>query len=229
MRLYVTDWRNGQNGKWCPYSVPCTRFLPRDGLSDRWRGWPRCPVALPLARLYGLPAARAEAGRLLLLARTITFFARWWCRRARPVARRVLCAAPDAALCVPCVVPVVVPLARFAVPDAAPCQTSRYPWAVSLAWRASWWFGLQPVTPSELQTKRQVQMQPRIQGKRVRCDDRPVSAPNVYSFSGSRFAALSEHVTNVEGLVIDLDQLGRAVQAKLEFPPTELPFSAGGD
>ena len=77
------------------------------------------------------------------------------------------------------------------------------------------------------QTKRPVQIQPRIQGKRVRCDDRPVSAPNVHSFSGSRFAALSEHVTNVESLVIDLDQLRRAVQAKLEFPPTGLTFSAG--
>ena len=77
--------------------------------------------------------------------------------------------------------------------------------------------------------KQPVQMQPRIQGKRVRCDDRPVSAPNVHSFSGSRFAALSEHVTNVESLVIDLDQLGRAVQAKLEFPPTELLSRQMGD
>jgi hypothetical protein len=49
----------------------------------------------------------------------------------------------------------------------------------------------------------------------------------VHSFSGSRFAALSEHVTNVESLVIDLDQLGRAVQATLEPPPMGLKLSAG--
>ena len=72
--------------------------------------------------------------------------------------------------------------APFAVPDGALFQTSPYLRATSWAWWASWWFGLQPVTPSELQTKRQVQMQPRIQGKRVRYDDRPVSAPSVHSF-----------------------------------------------
>ena len=94
----------------------------------------------------------------------------WWCRGARSVARRVLCAALDAALRVLCVVPVVVPHARFAGPDAAPCQTSRYPFAALWAWRALWWLGLQPATPSELKTKRSLQMQPRIQGKRVRCD-----------------------------------------------------------
>ena len=67
--------------------------------------------------------------------RAITFFARWWwwCRRARPVARRVLCAAPDAALRVPCGVPAAVPLARFAVPDVAPYQTSPHLWVVSWA------------------------------------------------------------------------------------------------
>ncbi len=84
------------------------------------------------------------------------------------VARRVLCAALVVALRAPCVVPVVVPLARFAVPDAAPCRTSRYPRAVSLAWRVWWWFGLQPAIPSELQTKRQIQMPPRVQIKRER-------------------------------------------------------------
>jgi hypothetical protein len=31
----------------------------------------------------------------------------------------------------------------------------------------------------------------------------------------------AEHVTNVESLVIDLDQLGSAVQAKLEFSPAD--------
>ena len=117
-----------------------------------------------------------------------------WCRRARPVARRVLCAAPDAALCVPCAVPDAVLLARFAGPDGALSQTSPCLRAASWAWWASWWFGLQPVTPSELQTKRQVQMQPRIQEKRVRCDDRPVSAPNVHSFQAPEFAA-PEHGT----------------------------------
>jgi len=39
---------------------------------------------------------------------------------------------------------------------------------VSLAWRVWWWFGLQPAIPSELQTKRQIQMPPRIQIKRER-------------------------------------------------------------
>jgi hypothetical protein len=56
--------------------------------------------------------------------RTVTFFARWQCRRVRPVARRVLCVAPDAALLAPCVVPVVVLFARFAVPVAALSPTS---------------------------------------------------------------------------------------------------------
>ena len=141
--------------------------------------------------LYGLPTARAAAGRLPVLVRTRDyFFARCWsCRRARPVARRVLCAAPDAALRVPCVVPVVVPLARFAVPDAAPCRTSRYPGAVSLAWRVWGWFGLQPSIPSELPTKRQVQMPLRIQIKRERFDDKPPWAPNFHPFSCSRSSA----------------------------------------
>ena len=136
---------------------------------------------------------------------------------ARPVARRVLCAAPDAALRVPCVVPDAFLHAPLAVPDAARYQTSPYLRAASSARWASWWLGLQPRSPSKAQTKRPVQIQPRIQGKRARCDDRPVSAPNVHSFSGSRFATPSEHVTNVGGLLIDLDQLGRVVQATLGF------------
>ena len=95
----------------------------------RWRGLP----AVAPGALYGLPAARAEAGRLR--ERMITLLSRWWwCRGARSVARRVLCAAPDAALRVPCVVRVAAPLARFAVPDAARYQTSSYLWA----WLASW-------------------------------------------------------------------------------------------
>ena len=39
---------------------------------------------------------------------------------------------------------------------------------------------------------------------------------------------MSEHVTYVESLVIDLDQLGRAAQTTLEFPSTGLTLSAGG-
>jgi hypothetical protein len=64
----------------------------------------------------------------------ITLLARRWCLGARSVAHHVLCAAPDAALRVPCVVPVAVPRARFAGPVAARCQTSQYPWAASWAW-----------------------------------------------------------------------------------------------
>ena len=195
-------------------------------LSDRGRGRNSCPEAhCPMVRwpcaggaLYGLQAARAEAGRLPRWPeRTITFFARWWwCRGARSVAPRVLCAAPDAALRVPFVVPDAVQRAPLAVPDAARYQTSRYPWAASWAWWASWWLGLQPATPAELPTKR-VQKQPRVQGKRVRCDDRPVSVPNVHPFSGSRFSA-PEHVTNVERLALDLNQPGHAGITALRMP-----------
>ena len=156
------------------------------------------------------------------------FFARWWalwwgCCRGRPVARRVLCVALGAALCVRCGVPDAVLFARFAAPDGAPSQTSARLRVASWAWRVPWWSGLPPLTSPKLRARPQGQTQPRIQGKQVRCDDRPVSAPNIHSFSRSQFAAPSEHVTNVERLVIDLDQL--ADQAKLEFPPTELPFS----
>ena len=66
---------------------------------------------------------------------SITFFARWWCRRARSFARRVRCAAPDDAQRVPCVVPDVVPLARFAVPVAARYRTSPSLWTAAQAWR----------------------------------------------------------------------------------------------
>src|SRR5450631_1326891 len=150
--------------------------------------------------------------------RTITFFARWWwCRGARSVAPRVLCAAPDAALRVPFVVPDAVQRAPLAVPDAARYQTSRYPWAASWAWLPSLWLWLQPATPAELPTKRPVQKQPRVQGKRVRCDDRPVSVPNVHPFSGSRFSA-PEHVTNVERLALDLNQPGHAGITALRMP-----------
>ncbi len=122
--------------------------------------------------------------------RPITSFARWWwCRRERPVARRGRCAAPDAALRVPCVVPVVAQFARFAGPDAAPCQTSPCLRAASLARWASWWLGLPPLTPSELLTKRPLQMPPRIQEKRERCADRPAWPLNLDTF----FAPVSCH------------------------------------
>ena len=63
-----------------------------------------------------------------------TSFARWsWC--ARSVARRVLCAAPDAALRVPSAVPDAVPRAPLAVPDAARCRT--LPYLQAAAW-ARW-------------------------------------------------------------------------------------------
>ena len=121
------------------------------------------------SRQVGVPAitltTHEKSGRRFV--RALLFLLGEWCRRARPVARRVLCAALVVALRAPCVVPVVVPLARFAVPDAAPCRTSRYPGAVSLAWRVWGWFGLQPSNRQELPTKRQVQMPLRIQIKRV--------------------------------------------------------------
>ena len=109
--------------------------------------------------------------------RTITFSARWSCRRARPVARRVLCAVPRVALRAPCAVPDVVLRAQRVVPDAAPYQTSASQWT---AWRAWCWSGLQQVTPSELQASPQVQTQPRTQKEQERCDDRPASVPNVH-------------------------------------------------
>ena len=62
----------------------------------------------------------------------------------RPVARRVLCAALGAALCVRCGVPGAVLFARFAAPDGALSQTSARLRAASWAWRASWWSGLPP-------------------------------------------------------------------------------------
>src|SRR5882672_3567339 len=108
----------------------------------------------------------------------ITLLARWWwCRGARSVARRVLCAAPDAALRVPCAVPDAFLHAPLAVPDAALYRTSSCLWAASRARRVQWWFGLLPVTPAELQARPQTL--PRIQSKRVHLDGRPASAPNV--------------------------------------------------
>jgi hypothetical protein len=137
-------------------------------------------------------------------------FARWsWC--ARSVARRVLCAAPDAALRVPSAVPDAVPRAPLAVPDAARCRTSPYLQAAAWARWAWWWLGLQPPSPSKARMKQPLQMQPRIQEKRVRCDDRPVSAPNVRSFSGSRFAAPVRacHPTSRAYLLIWINFAGR--------------------
>jgi hypothetical protein len=119
----------------------------------RWRGSAlvSCsPCAPALSTAFLRPALRRPDCRCWP-EQMITLLARWkWCRGARSVARRVLCAAPDAALRVPCVVPDVVLLVRFAVPAAAPYQTSPYLWAAAWAWRASWWFGLQPVKPAEL-------------------------------------------------------------------------------
>ena len=137
----------------------------------------RDPISGSLAgkTLYGLSAAYVEAApagpneRLLFLLGGR--------RRARPVARRVLCAVPRAALRAPCAVPDVVLRAPCVVPDAAPYQTSASQWT---AWRAWCWSGLQQVTPSELQARPQVQTQPRIQKEQERFDDRPASVPNVH-------------------------------------------------
>jgi hypothetical protein len=77
----------------------------------------------------GLPVrACAEAARMPYWPNAgTTSFARWgswlWRRRARPVGRRVLCAALDAVLSVRCVVPGAVQFARFAAPDGALSQT----------------------------------------------------------------------------------------------------------
>ena len=100
----------------------------------------RCrPMARRCGALYGLPTARAAAVRLSVSARTnrllfCSVLSR--CRRARPVALRVLCAAPDAALLIPCAVPDVVLLSRFAAPVGAPFETSVCLWAGSWGWRA---------------------------------------------------------------------------------------------
>ena len=86
--------------------------------------------------LYGFPAARAlrRADCRCWRERMITLLVRWWwCRVARSVACRVLCAAPDDALRVPCVVPVAVRRARIAVPVAAPYLTSSHLRAASWA------------------------------------------------------------------------------------------------
>src|SRR6476620_3083651 len=99
-----------------------------------------------------MPAAR----------RSPTFSVRRY-RRARRVAHRALCAALVVALRAPCVAPDAVQRARIAVPDAAPYQTSPYRSVASWARWASCWFGLQPVTPAELQARPPVQTQPRIQ------------------------------------------------------------------
>ena len=131
----------------------------------------------------GFPAAaRTDAGRLPCCPNDgFTFFARWrWCRRERPVVRRVLCAAPVAALRARCVVPDAVPLARFAAPVAALYRTSPSLRAASWARRAWWWFGLQPVTPKGLQARPQLQRPLHIQEKRVRFDEIPASAPIVH-------------------------------------------------
>ena len=105
-----------------------------------------------------------------------TFSARRHRRAARHVALRALCVALRVALCAQCVVDVVL-CAPCVVPDAVPYQTSAFQWT---AWRA-WWAasGLQPVSPSELQARPQVQTQPRIQKEQERFDDRPASVPNV--------------------------------------------------
>jgi hypothetical protein len=63
----------------------------------------------------------------------------------------------------------------------------------------------------------------------VRYDDRPVSAPNVHSFFTLPVCCpVRPFSLHVAKLVIDLDQLGRALQATLEFPLTGLLLSAGG-
>ena len=87
-----------------------------------WRGLPvSCSPALA-ARCVGL-----SYGAIAVVGPLTSFAQWWWCRRGCLAARHVPCAAPDAALRVPCVVPDAVPLARFAVPVGAPCQTSPHP------------------------------------------------------------------------------------------------------
>src|SRR6478735_2408978 len=142
----------------------------------------------------------------------ITFSARWsLCRRARPVARRVLYAAARVALCARFGVPGAVRFARFAVPDGALFPTSARLWAASWAWRAPWWSGLPPVTPSELQAWSQVQTPPRIQIKRVHYDDRPASIPNVHPCQApGLLPSCTSHKFQRAG--IDLNQPGRCRQ-----------------
>ena len=161
--------------------------LPRISLAAeypraaRLRAAPACPVSCgpALARGVAPPCGPPFGGPIAVAGPndTTTFSARrgWlWCRRARPVARRVLCAAPDAARCALCACPDAVQLARFAGPVSALSQTSPHLRAASWPWRVQWRFGLQLATPSELKTKRSLQMQSRIQEKRERSDEKPV-------------------------------------------------------
>ena len=161
-----------------------------------------------------------------------TSSALWWssclrCLRGRPVARRVLYAALPAALCVPCGVPAAARFARCAVPDGVLCRTSARPLGASQARRLARWFGPQPLRPRKLRTKPQAQTSLRIQGRLVRCDDIPVSAPNGHSLSGSRLLPRRSNLSAVVGLLIDLDQLGRVVQAILGFRSTGSTLWAG--
>ena len=88
------------------------------------------------------------------------------------------CASLFASLCAPRASFLTSSVRPCVVPDAVPYQTSAFQWT---AWRA-WWAasGLQPVSPSELQARQQVQTQPRIQKEQERFDDRPASVPNVH-------------------------------------------------
>ena len=117
---------------------PKSPVAPHQGAMARSCGRPGGPYS-PTLKGAVRPSSGSRSTGPVGPTVTLTFFARWWwwlwCRRARPVARRVLCAAPDAALHVPCGVPVVVPLARFAAPDAAQCQTSPCLQVETLVWR----------------------------------------------------------------------------------------------
>ena len=70
--------------------------------------------------------------------------------------------APFLTPLVPCAVPDVVLLARFAAPDGARFPTSARLWGASWAWRARWWSELPLATPSELQARPQVQTPSRL-------------------------------------------------------------------
>ena len=169
---------------------------------ELWRAGAGRPVFCSPAIPGAVRPSSGCAGRLPLLARTSDYF---FCSVVVVV---VPVRVPSlVASCAPLLTPLCASRASFLTPFCSPASPFLTPLGTRLrricgrrrrrgGRRGGLGFSL--VSPSKAQTKRPVQIQPRIQGKRVRCDDRPVSAPNVHSFSGSRFAAPSEHVTNVE-------------------------------
>ena len=148
------------------------------------------------------------------------------CRREHPFARRVLCVALAAAPRVRCGAPAGARFARYAVPDGVLCLTSARPLGASQARRLARWFGPQPLSPKKLRTKPQAQTSLRIQGRLVRCDDIPVRLRRVTHSQAPGCCPVS-NLTAVRGLLIDLDQLGRMVQAMLGFRSTGSTLWAG--